>query len=154
MLANYNYHVVYRCPDFIYHITGSLYSLTLFTSSHPAHLASDNNQSVFCMHNFAFNFFQIPHTVRAYNICLSVSDISLCIVPSSSIHVSNGKMFFFILAEKYSIVWVFVCNLLYLCIYTYHIFLHSFIQPWTFRLYPYLDCRSNAVMNMCVRVSR
>ena len=37
--------------------TGSLYSLALFTSSHPAHLASDNNQSVFCMHNFAFNFF-------------------------------------------------------------------------------------------------
>ena len=46
-----------RSPGRSYPKTGSLYPLTLFTSSHPAHLASGNHQSVFCIHKFAFNFF-------------------------------------------------------------------------------------------------
>ena len=56
--------------------------------------------------------------MKTFSICLSLSDISLCILPYRSIHVAaNGKNSFFFMAELFS------------NIYIYHIFLiHSSVN--------------------------
>ena len=67
--------------------------------------------------------------------------ISLSIIPSSSMHVVvNGKISFFLIAEEYSIVYI------------YHIFIHSSIDGHlgSFHTLAIID---SAAINMGVHVS-
>ena len=57
--------------------------------------------------------FQIPRRSDVeYSICLSLFDISVRIISSSSNHVvANGKFLFFVMAEQYSIVYMHMTSL-------------------------------------------
>ena len=77
-----------------------------------------------------------------YCICLSLSDISLSIILSRTIHVvANGRIPFFLWLSNIP-----------LCAHWPH--LYPFICWWTFWLLPYLGCcKNNAAMSIGVHVS-
>ena len=85
--------------------------------------------------------------MRLRDLHLSMSDISLSIMPSRSTHVAtNGRISFCLMTEYYSIV--FVC--VYICIYT-HIFFTDFFTNGHLGCFYSLAVVENAAMNIEVR---
>ena len=63
----------------------------------------------------------------SYSICISISLVSLSVIPSKSIHVAaSGKILFFFMAKQYSIVYV--CVSVCVCVISHISFIHSSIE--------------------------
>ena len=110
-----------------YFVTAKFVPLTPFTHfTYPTPIPDFWQPPVCCLYRWVHFFVCFLDSIHKWNRVIFVSPrlISLNITSSTSIHVStNGRTSFFLMAEKYSMVYI------------YYIF---FICRWTFTLLPCL----------------